>query len=407
MPLHSNQFSQRQILAAMWVVVALMATGRTLMDEDLLVYRIYQNASIAWADGDDLYLNADSSGFVYPPQSAVAFLPFAVLPLPLGIILWLNLNLIVFAIGTMRLLRLCQYDGVKHHAPWIVLIAVLMARSSAMHGQMTLIMSGLMMLAMVDLVRQQWWRAAIYLALAFTFKPLAIVLILLVAALYRPMLWRMPLGLAVSCMLPYLTQDSMYVTLQYIEMVYILREACSLEMVQTNEWTHFFSMLDSTGFVVSEPVRLISRLVIAVATLGIAWILKRRYDPSTSAVLIYTVAACYLMLFNPRNERNTFSLLGPAITAMAMFSFSRPGKRFLGWAYVAMGILFLVSYPLGKMLTDGPTVWIKPAVCCSFVLAFLVDRVVPNSVWKYLFVPGEEHSLDATEQSTSERTIHR
>jgi hypothetical protein len=56
---------------------------------------------------------------------------------------------------------------------------------------------------------------------------------------------------------------------------------------------------------------------------------------------LYALATAYLMLFNPMNEENSYSILAPALGAWAaFFLFSLEGRnaRGLGWAIVSMAL---------------------------------------------------------------------
>ena len=75
-----------------------------------------------------------------------------------------------------------------HWLDWLI-VAIPLAWDCARNGQATLIMTGFMLLAVVDAAHSRWWRATLWLALSVAIKPLAIVLVLLIAATDRPMTW--------------------------------------------------------------------------------------------------------------------------------------------------------------------------------------------------------------------------
>ena len=80
---------------------------------------------------------------------------------------------------------------------------------------------------------------------------------------------------------------------------------------------------------------------------------------------MYTLAAVYLMLFNPRTENSTYCVLGPAV---GLFYAEQLRTR----RWLTAGLLLAVmaacvgSYELGKHLTPpgAKTVWLAPLACC-------------------------------------------
>ena len=76
-------------------------------------------------------------------------------------------------------------------------------------------MTAFMILSAVNLISKRYWQAAFWLSLAVAFKPLAVVYALMAVAIYRPMIWRLPIGLAAFFALPFLTQAPDYVWVSY------------------------------------------------------------------------------------------------------------------------------------------------------------------------------------------------
>ena len=67
--------------------------------------------------------------------------------------------------------------------------------------------------------------------------------------------------------------------------------------------------------------------------------------------------------------RGTMAVIGRIILFAAQAVVERQRLRSL--IYVGLVVLFLVSHPLGQLLTGGPTVWIKPLACLVFLAAAL------------------------------------
>ena len=57
----------------------------------------YRDGALAWVAGKNMY-NGTGRGFIYLPQAAILYVPFAMLPVPLGGLLWRAISLSVFAV---------------------------------------------------------------------------------------------------------------------------------------------------------------------------------------------------------------------------------------------------------------------------------------------------------------------
>jgi hypothetical protein len=235
---------------------------------------------------------------------------------------------------------------------------------------MTLAMGGMMMLAVVDLADQRWWRATLWLTLGFALKPLILVLTLLAAVLYPRTSWRLTLALVPLVALPFLTQRWTYVLEQYQQMVPALGNAAEVGMDM--EFAHLFGMLKAAGIDVPADAQNVLRLAAAGLTLAVCWLARKRCPPAEAAVLLYVMAVGYLMLFNPRTENNTYCLLAPALSVFTAEA-AMAGSRLRTGLGLGLVLLFLTSHPLGKVLSDQRTVWIKPLLCSVFLGLVLRD----------------------------------
>ena len=65
-------------------------------------------------------------------------------------------------------------------------------------------MAGLMILACTGLSQRRWNRATILLALALACKPTSLILVLLVGAIFPPMLWRLAIAAVCFVLAPFL-----------------------------------------------------------------------------------------------------------------------------------------------------------------------------------------------------------
>lgn len=358
-----------------WLTLTLAITIAVVVSiingQERSVTASYRTAVENWFAGKPLY-NMYGHGFLYLPQAALTFAPWAFLPHIACEIAWRWTIIGVLAASVARLNQLLKGDG-----RWFLvssLAATTMAYGCARNGQSTLMITGLMLLAAADLSDRRWWRATILLSTAFAFKPLAIVLILLTAALYRQMSWRLAIGLLFVAIVPFATQRTDYVMLQYRECLRSLQ--ITFDVGERENWAQLFSMLKVAGLEIPSLVRTAIRLAAAVATLGICWNACRHLSPQRSVFYIFSLAACYVMLFNSRTEGNTYAMVGPvygALLAEAMYlRRDRASSAFL----IAALAFSVLNFELAILVTSrSNAIWISPLVCLA-VSVYLILRLM-------------------------------
>lgn len=334
----------------------------------------YAFGATCWENRTLLY-NDGGCGFIYTPQAAILHWPFLQLPHGLYEFAWRAVNIGLLAAGVYRLTT-CGAGGFGAPVSFFLittLVTLPKAWTLALNGQATTAMSGLMLVAATDVVEHRWWRATLALFLALAFKPLAIVLLLLSAGLYRPMLWRLAVGGAVFFAIPYLTRDADYVTEQYFAFVRNLNAASAVG--QDMVYPGLFSLMHMLGFPIPVAGQTAMQIVAALTTLGTSWIVIRRLPSSHSGLLLYSLATCYLLLFNPRTENNSYTMLMPAVAlygARALLLEKR-------WPRVLLvaGIIAALTggFEVTRVVTPRAIiVWPCPVACLVFV-GFLVLEI--------------------------------
>ncbi len=357
----------------------------------------YARGAARWVARQNLY-EKEGWGFIYLPQAAVLYVPFSLVPKPWQDFLWRSVTVGLFALGLYRMCRMAGRMAGLEYFPLVSLFVLPKAWTLAINGQATPAMAGLSMLALAELSSRRWWRAAALLILALAVKPLAIVLGLLIAALFRPMLSRLAVGMVILCAVPFLVQDSQYVIEQYLGAIDMLGAAAGRGM--TREWAQIFSLGSLAGIDISQFWQTVVRIMAALGTLALCRQVLRRHGTSavagdfcklrtdTSApgrlayalIDIYAFASAYLLLFNPRTENNSYLILSPVIAILclqAQFVERRPIKAgLLGAAAVAI----FSGHVLCTVLTpQAGFIWVGPLVCLLFSLG-LIFEVVSSSV---------------------------
>ena len=331
----------------------------------------YRIAALNWLAGRGLYDGTGVGGFVYLPQSAIFFVPFAVLPQVLGEVLWRLFNIGTYAMGIRSFARLASKGSLTELFPLVTLVTIPMAWDCARNGQATLAMTGFMLLSVVDVSRSLWCRATLWLAFAAAIKPLAVVLVLLVMAIYRPMTWRLLIGTLALSLSPFLLQYPTYVLEQYLACLHNMATAAHVG-VAAHGWTTPFTALRVAGIDISEDIQTVIRLVAAAGTLVLCAFARRRHNVARSAVFIFSLAALYLLLFSPRTENNTYAMLGPVIGVFLAWAFQAEKRSMEGILLTATVLVLVGSRPISLLLApNAEQIWLSPLLATCFTVYLL------------------------------------
>lgn len=359
-----------------WAAVFLGMSGLVLAGSHRTLVPLYRKAALNWVAGRPLY-DGSGRGFLYLPQAAILSVPVAIFPPLVCEVLWRIMTIGTFAVGLRRFSRLAAPRTGADLFPLMTLVSIPLAWDCARNGQSTLVLTGLMLLAVADVAGRQWWRATLWLTLGVALKPLMIVLVLLLMALERPLTWRLAVGLLVMAAMPFFAQRPGYVLDQYAACLHNTRVAAQLGMVDL--WAQPFSALKQAGLDVPGLVQSAARVAAALATLWLAFRTRRRCDPARHAVYLFALAATYLMLFNPRSENNSYAMLGPAIGVFlseALVPQARPVEAVL-LAVVAVGVVG--SRTIGHLLVpDSVPIWLAPLMASCFC-GYLVARILRST----------------------------
>ncbi len=356
-----------------WLALFVVAAAIIVHDSTRSVVPAYREGAVYWMASTTIFADPGVGGFVYLPQAAILFIPFALLPVAACEVVWRFVTISVFAFGIFRFAHLGRRSPAQDLFPLMTLVSLPMAWDCARNGQATLAMTGLMLLAVADISRESWWRAVLWLSLAVAVKPLAIVLALLVMAVHRPLSWRLPAGLAAMALFPFVTQHPSYVLGQYAAFWSSLTKAVHVGVV-AHGWTTPFTALRVAGIAVPERAQTVMRATAAAATLAIFWLGRRRFDDARLAGFAYCLAAVYLILFSPRTENNTYAMLGPAIgllLARAVLVEKRTAEGVLLGLTVAVLVgSRKIEHLLTPQVADS---WLSPLIAV-IVAVYLVTR---------------------------------
>ena len=329
------------------------------------VFTIYREAGLRWLNGQDLY--PAEFKFNYFPPSAVLFAGWSWLPFGLGGAIWRILNIAVFAYGLWSLSNRAEPTPSSQRFFVATVVTVVLSGSAARYGQMTLAMAGLMMAAVALVETGALWRAAACAALAVALKPLAIVLLLLLVAIYPRLLWRCGVALAVLFLMPFLFQHPDYVWRQYAAVPAMLATRAH----PNYGWQqNIFGLLDKLFWSATDVGQTVTNGALAVAVMFLCWRARRHAPAIGVALAIYGLASCYILLFGSGTERNTYAMLAPVIGLVAVTALEAWDRRLL--AFVGSLILImLLSYTLQHAFPHTVLAMAKP-IACLLLFAWLV-----------------------------------
>ncbi|HBE71431.1 MAG TPA: hypothetical protein DDW52_25070 [Planctomycetaceae bacterium] len=339
----------------------------------------YENAANRWLSSEGLYTESmvTGQGFLYLPHAAILHIPFAVAanlfnaPI-LGDVLWRVTIWAVFAGAAWRFL---SRSGIHEATPLLqaAILVCLPSISCLRIGQSTMLMAGLMLIATLALCRQREVLASAMVLLAIAVKPLAIVLALLMFAVFSKTRIPLVVGTLLMLLVPYAFQHPSYVTQQYVECITMLDVTADEGVLHPG--AQFFGLLNTIGIAVEPALQTVIRIVLALATLYAVWLTRRRHDDSQTAVWLFTWTAVYLMLMNPRTENSTYCLVAPAYAYFAYDAFYNQRNWLLGTMIVCLTVFTAGSYEIGSLVVakEVSTTWLAP-LSCSLFAAYLIVR---------------------------------
>ncbi len=334
----------------------------------------YYEAAQKWINGDDLYRDG-KHGFLYMPIAAVLYVPFAVLPVALGEILWRVVGLGFYVTGLRRVCTLGACSMPRDRGVWgdkffllATLLVVVAAAGAVRNGQTNVLLGGLFMHGTAHLVARNWWRSAWALAFAIACKPISLANALVATALHKPLMWRGPLTLLAIVVLGFAHPDINYAIRQHTLGASKVLEAGEPGAGRFQDLT---GMLETFGVSVPFMVMTVVRGLAAVGTLALAWIALRRHGRRRGELLGLAIVTSYLMLFNPRTEGVSYLILAPSVALACLDEFCVRKRIWVGCGLFV--ICFVLS--MSHVLTGEKNTWMRALVTCFFC-GWLVWTVV-------------------------------
>ena len=324
------------------------------------VIPIYHEAVQQWLAIKPLYVN---SGMYYFPQFVFIFMPFDLLPVPLGDIIWCIFSTALFVWGLWRIITLAYPQKDKLLFYYATLIALTPSLGAVRNGQANVIFAAFAVHSAVCLARSQWWVASLCLLGAFFIKPIGLVMLLLAVLVYRPLIWRLCLGLLIFLVLPFLFTDPSYVLSQYQQAI---KRLFAASLVTEHRFADLNGLLRTLGIGLTGSVSQIIRIIAGLITAIIWFIGAQQLREPQRACLFQGLATTYLMLFNPMTEVNSYVIVAPFLALYAIRFLIIEGRPVLGWGLIFMGLSIGLFPEIFRSVDRNFGLWWSPIMMLIF-----------------------------------------
>gem|GEM_PF-1622055 len=341
----------------------------------------YRSGALNWLHGFPLY-DATGKGFIYFPQAAILYIPFALLSPPLNMIVWCFVSVGFFAGGILKLL---EFLPEKQRASFFLVmtaVAAPIAFSDARNGQMNLIMLALLCFTANSLGKFRWNEATFLMVLAVALKPLSLILIFPFLLIYPSLIGRFIIGMGALWGIPFFLQSPHYVWQQYMAMFQMLETASQVGTLDATHWAQLFNVLAQCHWFLSPTAQSVWRWGALGLLCGVSYYCRKNRGPLEAPFWILLLAVNYLLLFNPRTENNTYAILAPFIGYFMAHSFfiENNKKKTLFYLVQALGILF--AFNLSGWIIKGQTSWVTPFMGILFTLSALLHLFRPSNSYR-------------------------
>jgi len=350
------------------------------------VIPIYWEASTNWMQGEKLYqlYTGMKVGrlFLYLPQSAILQVPFAVLPTQLAEPLWRIANITLYAFSVFLVSSL-----IPSRKSFLVLTSfgIPLAISSAFNGQINLTLASLLGILSYTLIHKKFKTSVMICLIGFAFKPLMIVPLLLICGVfYKQSLVNAIIGMILLFLFPFFTQSSDYVFSQYQQFFSLL-----LSIGQSPDYRNyatFFGMLNYFGISTSLLFELSISTILALATFLYCLRYQQTRTHQESCLILTSMAAFYILLFNPISENNTYVIAAIAMGYFFVINLESGKNALRRWNSAVMIFCLLLmagSHQWASFLTPGNVRWPAPLALTIFTI-YIFAVIQPAKISKVM-----------------------
>jgi alpha-1,2-mannosyltransferase len=358
------------LVCAVWIApLAVITIGLLRRPGNRSLDPIYRWAIDSWRAESPLY--TDASGFIYLPTFIPIYAPFAYLPQPLGEILWRAIAVAGIAYALWSLMGVVARPRSARGFLLLSVACLPVSLGALQMGQANAWIAMALFQAGASMARGHLWRTAAWLSLGFAIKPIVISAIGLAAARDFRLVPRLIALCGAWIAIPYLLAPAGYVSSQYAAALATITGSCA--EVSEHRFADINGLLRSVGLALSGPwsnaVRAGAGLLLAIAVLR----LGRKVHPHAWSLIWLLLSACYLLLFNPMTEANSYCMIGVPVALLAWEWLGRGESalepcrvRYLavGWATILILLLMGGASEIARPWTGNSLdLWFFP--CCA------------------------------------------
>jgi hypothetical protein len=322
-------------------------------------YHAYIDAGQRWLERAPLYDLSNIDGFQYLPQSAAFFAQLSRLGSPYADVLWRALSLFAFVSAERRVARLLLPGQSALGFLVVTCLSIAPAANALGNGQANLALAALSLHAAAALALRRYWLLSALIGFGLALKPLLVVPLLVVVALYPQTRWRTLLWLALLALWPFVSAGPDYAIAQYIECARKLR-ACA-------QPDRLFEDLRSLLWVVHvrppERILFAVRAAFALLVLALCALLRQRLREPLASCHVLAVSVSYLMLFNPRTLSTSYVMVA-GFSALLAAAHWLHGRQLTAAAFAACTLAWNLSHHVLPWIEH----WSHALACCAFFL---------------------------------------
>ena len=331
------------------------------------VFFIYRSAAISWLNGESIY---EINRFLYFPSAAILLSPISHLSFELGGAIWRIVNISLFAFGLWKILEV--EDSKKRAQSFLFTTALTLPLivGASKHGQMTLAMSGIMMLACRYKELSRWGVSGFLSVMAVALKPTAIVLLLTISVLNRRSVVPIFCSVCLFFLFPFMFHSFDYVLGEYQSFYYTLLE--QLARGEDKPFQQIYWLADSVSISLGSFALNALRAIFAIIVLLLVMNSTIRTTLFNKGFYLYCVTTIYILLMGSGTEANTYAMLSPVIgygVYLAMVS----GNSFQVKFFCLLFVMNFISKFIAPLAPETIFSMLKPLSAC-FLFAFLIQE---------------------------------
>ncbi|RWL80748.1 MAG: DUF2029 domain-containing protein [Mesorhizobium sp.] len=354
----------------LWVGSFLIVLGLALWSPNARsVVHIYRHGSEAFLSGQPLYQVEVAMGYLYAPAFAVLYVPLLKLGPYLGDVLWHMLGFGALTFAAMRQVRKVGGEEQTWLLSFGLFLALPVSLAALRNGQATILLTGACWFLTLSALEGRRAECFFWAMLAIIAKPTAIIMLLLAGALRPRLIPALALAVLVVLVIPYGFASTDYINAQYHDFFRLLT---SMTVDPTGPFVpaDFTAPFTRFGVPIPESMATIVRVVAGLLTLWLVLQFDRRLDSNLGGLAVFLAAACYMCVFNPRVEQNTYAMVAvPAGLSIALL-WQEKGAVITRWLLAAL--LFVTGLTsVDSRLHDLFHPWFRP-IGVSIVACLLI-----------------------------------